>query len=225
LLHCAMSPYGTTRTSRDVRLESETRSKADIAQAPVTYRDLRVQTALRNHNRVRMSRAHRLPDRGVTPRSAGGGPSQPNQAGLKGSREGLRFAQLRPFQTADLVQCRERRSRIVHVARILAADDLHVKNRSGARPRRGLCNGAGLPNIRVLVQLAKALSADMLGYCSLACLERAATSSCSLTPWAWPSSATTVQKASGCRFMISLASIVDSFSVFAAALFRRVSNA
>jgi len=30
---------GTTRTSGYVRLESEKRSKADIAQAPLTYRD------------------------------------------------------------------------------------------------------------------------------------------------------------------------------------------
>jgi len=34
------SAYGTTRTSGDVRLDSAKGSKADIAQSPLTYRDL-----------------------------------------------------------------------------------------------------------------------------------------------------------------------------------------
>ena len=36
LLHLLTSLHGTSRTSGDVRLESETRCKADIAQAPLT---------------------------------------------------------------------------------------------------------------------------------------------------------------------------------------------
>jgi len=35
-----MSGCGTSRTSGDVRLKSEKRSKSDIAQTPLTYRDL-----------------------------------------------------------------------------------------------------------------------------------------------------------------------------------------